>query len=309
MIGVDQHNRQPWSAGAPARSVTITWRQLLGTLVGSVTVGSLVVSLALLWALGAGPFARVGRFASFGVVTAAVPSAATAASPPAGVAVMSPGSVIAPVPASDPFAVVVAVAARVTPAVVTIMSTQASYGFGGQATSVGSGVIVDARGWILTNDHVVAGSSGLSVALADGRMFDGTIVSEDASLDLAMVRIAASGLPAASLGRSTNLHVGQLVIAIGSPLGIYPDSVTDGILSAIGRSIDVGTRRQQKPLSNLLQTDAPINPGNSGGPLLDAAGSVIGINTATDSSAQGIGFAIPIDVARPIIDAALAGGT
>jgi S1-C subfamily serine protease len=201
--------------------------------------------------------------------------------------------------AADPFAVVEGVVARAGPAVVTITTSQP--GFGGQATGVGSGMIYDARGWILTNDHVVSGASQLTIALADGRTFDGRIASEDASLDLAVVKINATGLPTVTLGHSAGLHVGQLVIAIGTPLGTFAGTVTTGILSATGRSIDIGSRRRPQSFRNLLQIDAAINPGNSGGPLLDAAGAVIGINTATDPNAQGIGFAVPIDSARAII--------
>jgi S1-C subfamily serine protease len=209
----------------------------------------------------------------------------------------------------DPFSIVVAVAGRSRPAVVTITTVDPNNGpFGAPATGVGSGMIFDARGWILTNDHVVAGASSLSVALQDGRTFDGRVVSEDPAHDLAVVKVAATGLPTVRIGRSSGLHVGQLVIAIGSPLGTFTDTVTTGILSATSRSIDVGSNRHPQRLTNLLQIDAPINPGNSGGPLLDAAGDVIGINSASDPNAQGIAFAIPIDTAGPIMQKALGGG-
>ncbi len=125
----------------------------------------------------------------------------------------------------------------------------------------------------------------------------------DTLTDLAIVKIEAKDLPAAEIGDSSAIKVGQLAIAIGSPLGTYTNTVTSGIISALGRSIDVQTGR----INNLIQTDAAINPGNSGGPLLNAAGDVIGINTAVAGSAQGIGFAIPINIARPIMQQALAG--
>jgi S1-C subfamily serine protease len=170
-------------------------------------------------------------------------------------------------------------------------------------TGVGSGIIYDANGWILTNRHVVAGSDKLIVELQDGRQLEGTIYGIDTLTDLAIVKVDATGLPTAALGDSDALKVGQLTIAIGSPLGTYSNSVTSGILSAKGRTIDVEGGR----LDNLLQTDTAINPGNSGGPLLDASGAVIGINTAIASSAEGIGFAIPINLAKPIMSQAVAG--
>ena len=180
-----------------------------------------------------------------------------------------------------------------SPSVVTITTVGAGRGTSG----VGSGVIVDARGWILTNNHVVADSNSMTVTLADGRTFDGTVAATDATHDLAIVKVDATGLPTATLGDSTTLQVGQLVVAIGSPLGTYTGSVTSGIVSALGRSITI----ERESLTDLIQTDAAINPGNSGGPLLDASGKVIGIDTAEAGSAQGIGFAIPIETAKALI--------
>jgi S1-C subfamily serine protease len=200
------------------------------------------------------------------------------------------------------------VAAKVGPAVVKI-TTEAAASADPLSpipdTGVGSGVIYDANGWILTNRHVVAGSDKLTVELQDGHQLDGTIYGIDTLTDLAIVKVDATGLPTAALGNSDALKVGQLTVAIGSPLGTYSNSVTSGILSAKGRQIDVQGGR----LSNLLQTDTAINPGNSGGPLLDASGAVIGINTAIASSAEGIGFAIPINLAKPIMAQAVAGET
>ncbi len=175
------------------------------------------------------------------------------------------------------------------------------------ATGIGSGVIFDPNGWILTNRHVVEGSDGsggLIVELKDGSQYTGEVYGVDTLTDLAIVKIDATGLPAAPVGDSESLRVGQLVIAIGSPLGTYSNTVTSGIVSAKGRQITV---EDGTSLSNLIQTDAAINPGNSGGPLLDAAGNVIGINTAVARGSNGIGFAIPINIARPIMRQALAG--
>ncbi len=207
----------------------------------------------------------------------------------------------------DENSAVTAVAQKVGPAVVQITSSsQSNNGFvGGDIpdTGVGSGIIYDPSGWILTNRHVVAGSDKLVVKLKDGRQFDGRIYGIDSLTDLAIVKIDVSGLPAATLGDSDELKVGQLVVAIGSPLGTFTNSVTSGIVSAKGRQIQV----QGGTLSNLIQTDAAINPGNSGGPLIDAAGNVIGINTAVAQSANGIGFAIPSNIAKPITQQALHG--
>ncbi|MEO8570186.1 MAG: trypsin-like peptidase domain-containing protein [Chloroflexota bacterium] len=201
----------------------------------------------------------------------------------------------------------IAVAAKVSPAVVRITVTGSSDpGNLGviPATGVGSGVIFNSNGWILTNHHVVEGGQKFDVELKDGRVLSGTVYGIDTLTDLAIVKVDATGLPTAAIGESDALKVGQLVVAIGSPLGTYSNSVTSGIVSAKGRSI---TTDNGESLSNLIQTDAAINPGNSGGPLLDAAGNVIGINTAIASNSNGIGFAIPIDIARPIMAQAVAG--
>jgi serine protease Do len=212
----------------------------------------------------------------------------------------------------DESSAVIDVAAKVSPAVVQITATgQTTDQFGGTIpeSGVGSGIIFDASGWILTNRHVVRTSNGqtasqLTVELKDGRQFTGKVYGIDTLTDLAIIRIDATGLPTASLGSSNDLKVGELAIAIGSPLGTYTNSVTSGIVSATGRSVvvETGTR-----LNDLIQTDAAINPGNSGGPLLDAAGNVIGINTAVAQGSNGIGFAIPVDIAKPIMGQALAG--
>jgi serine protease Do len=168
---------------------------------------------------------------------------------------------------------------------------------------VGSGVIFDPNGWILTNRHVVAGTSSLIVELKDGLRYDGKVYGVDTLTDLAVVKIEASGLPAATMGDSDGLKVGELVVAIGSPLGTFSNSVTSGIVSATGRHIQT----DGGDLRNLIQTDAAINPGNSGGPLLDSSAAVIGVNTAIARDSTGIGFSIPINIARPMMRQALAG--
>ncbi len=151
---------------------------------------------------------------------------------------------------------------------------------------------------------MVEGGGSLRVTLEDGRAFDGTVYGIDTLTDLAIVKIEATGLPTAPIGDSSGAKVGQLAIAIGSPLGTYTNSVTAGIISAFGRTIHV---QDGTTIRNLIQTDAAINPGNSGGALLDSGGNVIGINTAVAQTAEGIGFAIPINIARPIMQQALAG--
>jgi S1-C subfamily serine protease len=195
---------------------------------------------------------------------------------------------------------------RVAPAVVLI-STQVGGLFGG-ASGTGSGVIYDADGWILTNRHVVEDAEAVIVALSDGRTFDGTVYGIDTLTDLAIVKVEGSDLPTAPIGTSRELSPGQLAIAIGNPLG-YENTVTTGIVSGLGRQITASDASQTsaETLRNLIQTDAAINPGNSGGPLVNSAGQVIGINTAVSTTAQGLGFAIPIDVAKPIMQQALDG--
>jgi serine protease Do len=203
------------------------------------------------------------------------------------------------------YSAIIQAVARVSPSVVMIVTAET----GGEG--VGSGIVYDAAGWILTNKHVVLGAASIDVRLTDGRRFAAHLYGEDTLTDLAIIKIdGASGLSVAPLGDSSSLQVGQLAIAIGSPLGEnYPNSVTSGIVSALGRDITVAsdTGSTGTDLHGLIQTDAAINPGNSGGPLVDASGRVIGVTTALADQAQGIGFAIPIDIAKPIMQQALAG--
>jgi serine protease Do len=191
-----------------------------------------------------------------------------------------------------------------SPAVVTISTTGTATTFRGSIpySGSGSGFLVSASGLILTNNHVISGSNTLAVSLADGRNFTGTVVSADATHDLALVQIKASGLPYLALGDSSTIQIGQLVIAIGNPLGSFADSVTQGIVSGDNRSITVSdTTGGGEALSGLIQTDAAINPGNSGGPLLDVNGQVIGVVTASSADATAIGFAIPINQAKAMV--------
>ncbi len=158
-------------------------------------------------------------------------------------------------------------------------------------TSLGSGVIVRSDGTILTNEHVILRGGRIHVTLADGREFDAKLVGRDPDSDLAVLRIdTGKSLPYIALGHSDDLMIGETVIAIGNPFGLS-HTVTTGVVSAIKRSLRTGGRTY----TDFVQTDASINPGNSGGPLLNITGELIGINTAIYGSAQGIGFAIPVD--------------
>jgi serine protease Do len=240
-------------------------------------------------ALVTGPFAR----------TPAAASSSTTAGGPAAVTVAAGASAA---PSAPDLTTVVA---AVKDSVVTITSEGfSSRGFTNiPSTGVGSGIVLTADGYILTNKHVVAGSQSLTVELADGRQFPATVVTQSTDKDLALIKIEATGLKPAIIGDPTKLQVGETVVAIGSPLGTFTETVTKGILSATGRTITVQDETTGRPvtLTNLLQTDAAINPGNSGGPLLDANGKVIGINTAVSTNAEGLGFAIPISEAAALI--------
>lgn len=163
---------------------------------------------------------------------------------------------------------------------------------------LGSGIIFDSNGGILTNHHIVDDASQVEVVTTDGKKFKGEVMGSDAMSDVAVVRVDGEDLPAIKLGDSDNLVVGQIAIAIGNPYGfLLPGpTATVGVVSALRRHIHI----EDHMYEDLIQTDAAINPGNSGGPLVDSAGSVIGVNTANIPFAQGIGFAIPINTARKI---------
>jgi serine protease Do len=202
-----------------------------------------------------------------------------------------------------------AVVAKARPAVVNIATRQMTYDAllrAVPAQGLGSGAIFDARGYILTNNHVVQGAQQIRVTLPDGRTFPGKLIGADPITDLAVVKIEARDLPVAQLGDSSKLEIGETVIAIGNPLGLEGGpTVTVGVVSALARSIeDPGG----PTLHDLIQTDAAINPGNSGGPLIRLTGEVIGVNTAIIQGAQGIGFAISINSAKPIVQELLAHG-
>lgn len=186
--------------------------------------------------------------------------------------------------------VVVRVAETLRPAVVNLRG-------GKGASGSGSGVLFTPDGFLLTNHHVVRGMGTIRVRTHDGREVRGRLVGADPWTDLAVVQAEESGLSHASLGDSTRARVGQLVVAIGSPYG-FDSTVTAGVVSALGRTLRSITGHL---VDNVIQTDAALNPGNSGGPLADSQGHVIGINTAVIAPAQGICFAIPVNMARHIL--------
>jgi S1-C subfamily serine protease len=163
----------------------------------------------------------------------------------------------------------------------------------------GSGVIIDSKGYIITNNHVIDNTARVQVNLKDGRSFVGEVVGSDPATDIALVRVDSNNLPAAKLGESEKLRVGQIVLAIGNALGLPgAPTVSMGVISAVGRPLP----GSDFVVEGLIQTDAAINPGNSGGPLADLDGRVIGINTAIIPFAQGVGFAIPVDTVKHIIE-------
>lgn len=176
-------------------------------------------------------------------------------------------------------------------------------------TGVGSGVIVDSNGYILTNAHVVGNGNAkdIKVLFENGEKVQGTLIWMDPEIDVAMIKVDVKNLPVATLGDSDKLLVGEIAIAIGNPLGLdFQRTVTSGIISGLHRSVQID---QSTIIEGLIQTDASINPGNSGGPLLNGKGEVIGINTAKVKSAEGLGFSIPINQIKPIVSEVVKNGT
>lgn len=206
------------------------------------------------------------------------------------------------------------VADKVGPSVVSVVTTASGGPFLGgsvQQEGAGTGIIVGADGYVLTNKHVISDAKTIKVILSDGTtQEDVKVLGADPLNDVAFLKINnVSHLPAAQLGDSSSVRVGQRVIAIGNSLGQYQNTVTSGIISGIGRPISAQSGNTVENLTDLLQTDAAINPGNSGGPLLNLSGQVIGINTAIVEDAQGMGFAIPINATKGMMKGVLAGGS
>ena len=210
----------------------------------------------------------------------------------------------------------VEVVERVRPAVVTVVNERLAGGLGAdQALEAGrgTGFVVDDRGHIVTNEHVVSGGDRFEVILADGETRPATLVGADPLSDLAVVRVEGPLPAAVPFGDSDALQPGQPVLAIGSPLGAFTNTVTDGIVSALGRDLPGAASQGEPGYSNLIQHNAAINPGNSGGPLFDLAGQVIGVNTlgipeTQEGPVQGLFFAIPANTVRDIATQLIAEG-
>ncbi|MEA4888626.1 MAG: trypsin-like peptidase domain-containing protein [Clostridiaceae bacterium] len=200
------------------------------------------------------------------------------------------------------------IAAKGKPAVVAI-TTEATvtdlFGQTGQAEAAGSGFILTSDGYLVTNNHVIEGASTITVVLDNGDIYNAKLVGADSRSDIAVLKIDATNLPTVTLGDSADLEVGELAVAIGNPLGELSGTVTAGIISALDRDITLNGQTM-----NLLQTDAAINSGNSGGALFNSFGEVIGINTAKNSGTgiEGLGFAIPIDDAKTVIESLIKNG-
>jgi S1-C subfamily serine protease len=238
-------------------------RGALAAIIGTAAAGILVVAAA----------------ASSGV-SVSLSNAAAQPAPVAATAAAAPGTVAA-------------VAQSVGPAVVSVRTDQ----------GLGSGVIYDPSGLILTNAHVVDGAQSITIGLVDGRHFNGKVVGADGGFDVAVIKVdGASNLPTATLGDSANLQVGDPVVTIGNPFG-FDHTLTTGVVSALNRPVSEGQGSYNQPM---IQTDAAINPGNSGGPLLDLSGQVQGITTLVAAPqgvpAQGLGFAVPVTTAKRIAD-------
>ena len=175
---------------------------------------------------------------------------------------------------------------------------------GASQLGLGTGVIVSENGYILSNEHVTGSKySNCYVTLENGRNYTANVVWSDSSLDLSICKISVKNLPYANLGDSSNVHVGEQVYAIGNPIGYeFQRTVTSGIISATDRTVRIDENDQSVYMEDLIQTDATINPGNSGGPLINLDGNVIGITSVKITSAEGIGFAVPINITKPIIE-------
>jgi len=232
---------------------------------------------------------------------AAPPAPAASSSPPAPDVTGVPTDFVALAKSLDPSVVTIRTSARVRGS-----ALERWLGGGGEVPeaeiALGSGFVVDARGLIVTNNHVVSGGTDVSVKLADGRELPAKLAGRDEELDIALLKVDAKGLVAAPLGDSDALEVGEWILAIGNPFGLE-HTVTAGIVSAVERTLEEAQTGRRAVRASFIQTDASINPGNSGGPLVDIAGRVVGIAVAVDARGGGIGFAVPINVVKAVLPA------
>jgi serine protease Do len=270
-------------------------------LIGAFLVGGLLGGLAggflVIWSQDNNT--RASQLEANQTVIAAIAAIATLPPTPTTTPIPSPTTTPVPTPSLPE------IAGRTLPSVVTVIIDTDSTGNGGiESRVLGSGVIIDPRGYIVTNQHVVENAVKLKVALSDGREETASLIDSDAQQDLALIKISGTNLPSAGWGDSDNLRLGEWVVSIGSALGNFPNSVTVGVVSGLNRSLDLNKRQ----FKGLIQTDAAINRGNSGGPLVNMNAEVIGINTfiirddGEQNVAEGIGFAIPASTARTTVD-------
>jgi S1-C subfamily serine protease len=223
----------------------------------------------------------------------------------------SRGSTVPPMPERDPSAelldaysrVTVGVSEKVCPSVVSVEVLRLTGRRGGRGGN-GSGFVFRPDGYLLTNSHVVHAADLIQITFPDGKQLPADLVGDDTETDLAVLKVAASGLPTTPLGRSSQMKVGQLVVAVGNPLG-FQCTVTAGVISALGRSLRANSGRL---INDIIQTDASLNPGNSGGPLVNFRGEAIGVNTAIIPEAQGICLAISSDTAAWVSEALIKDG-
>jgi len=284
---------------APAAR-TIIWIAIAGVLVGALIVATIGFTLTPFW---------TSMYQGVEQELALEPGTSPGSSGSDGSSIPDPGTGGGvPIPSGEPVDTV-EIAARVLPSVVGVSVSRETSGAWGQSSpgaASGSGVIVDTEGHVVTNYHVIASGQRIRVTVGD-RTYDATVVGEDASTDLAVLKIDAQNLTPIAVGSAQDLKVGQFVMAVGSPFGL-DTSVSTGIISGLGRSTYMENSSYISAFLDLIQTDAAINPGNSGGALVNAAGELIGINTliqSTSGSSAGVGFAIPVetvvDVARQLI--------
>ncbi len=275
----------------------MTWKKLLGLVLAIIILGGTAMFGAM-----------AGGIVVFQLMSNNKPAvAATTAQPTAQAVTASSQTQSLVVNTVDVQTAITKAVQEVGPSVVTVVGTipgqQSLFGFSGTSTSTGSGVFISSDGYVLTNNHVIDGAQQLQVIFSDGTTHDGTLVGTDQYSDLAVLKVTGKVPAVATLGNSDALNPGETVIAIGSPLGDFKNTVTVGVVSATGRSIDTGNGYT---IDGLIQTDAAINQGNSGGPLVNLAGEVIALNTLIIRSSgsgtvtEGLGFAIPINTARVV---------